>query len=344
MEKRIDHINEMESVFDKILWAQSRLERMVDEYKGLQADIQRLETYYNSQQWKEDFALDERGVIPSDIKRGVLSEDGLYNMLERNSEIMRMLETVEDEHDHALKKNPTYQEVVKKAQAVARIRGEYGNKDVTLYPCDTWLNGDQINLWSYWQGYQYTDIDEKGIDVLLVGQDWGNPDKDERTIARIEAMQSGKVGASYYDKASVTDENLRELFRCLGCDIEKTDPGMRLFFTNYSLGYRKGTEQGGMTKTLLRKDEALFDDLVKAIRPKIIICLGKITYEVVTGQVTRDFTEQLKNGKPFVAPYPNCRDIKVYGVAHCGVLGANNVGGIPSMKKAWKMIAKEFRK
>lgn len=36
-------------------------------------------------------------------------------------------------------------------------------------------------------------------------------------------------------------------------------------------------------------------------------------------------------------------NIKVYGVAHCGALGSNNVGGMTNMIKAWKAIAKEFR-
>ena len=35
--------------------------------------------------------MDERGEIPRDIKRGVLSEDGIYDVLERNKEIMDML-------------------------------------------------------------------------------------------------------------------------------------------------------------------------------------------------------------------------------------------------------------
>lgn len=37
---------------------------------------------------------------------------------------------------------------------------------------------------------------------------------------------------------------------------------------------RQGSEQGGMTKTLILEDEAFFHDLVMAINPKIIICLG----------------------------------------------------------------------
>ena len=232
-----------------------------------------------------------------------------------------------------------YLEVVRKAQKEVKSRGVYGK--LSLYACDTWLKGDQINLWTYWQGHQYEDVDE-GVDILLVGQDWGNPSKDEKTISRIEDIQSGKIDSFYNDHASVTDKNLKELFQCLGCDIEKADPGLRLFFTNYSLGYRKGKETGGMTKSLLRKDAELFDDLVKAIKPKIIICLGKITYEAVINHSVNGFVDRLSKGKPFVSLYPGIDSIKVYGVAHCGSYGANNVGGMKNMKKAWKVIAKEF--
>lgn len=40
-----------------------------------------LSSYYESL-WKEDFEADEQGLIPKDLKRGVLSEDGLYNLLQ----------------------------------------------------------------------------------------------------------------------------------------------------------------------------------------------------------------------------------------------------------------------
>ncbi len=89
-------ISEMEEIFDEVAAAQDSLERAVDNYKSLQDKVRKLEDYYSCDQWKEDFAMDERGEIPADIKRGVLSEDGIYDLLERNSEIMRMIETGED--------------------------------------------------------------------------------------------------------------------------------------------------------------------------------------------------------------------------------------------------------
>ena len=36
--------------------------------------------------WKKDFAADEAGLLPQGLKRGVLSEDGIYNILQIYSE------------------------------------------------------------------------------------------------------------------------------------------------------------------------------------------------------------------------------------------------------------------
>ena len=57
-------------------------------FLGIQSEIKRLEDYYSGQNWKDDFALDEEGMLPSDLMRGVLSEDGIYNLLERNKELL----------------------------------------------------------------------------------------------------------------------------------------------------------------------------------------------------------------------------------------------------------------
>ena len=121
---------------------------------------------------------------------------------------------------------------------------------------------------------------------------------------------------------------------------------MRLFFTNYSLGYRSKdiSESGGMTKTLMKMDEELFKELVEAINPKIIICLGKLTYECVSDQRANGFVKQLREGRPFVSTYPYNKTIPVYGVPHTGARGMSNVGGEEKMKKAWMRIAEDYKK
>ena len=69
----------MESVFDEV---QNALAEGVDiEDALLQEKIGILIQYYESEQWKNDYSADERGELPADLKRGVLSEDGVYNLL-----------------------------------------------------------------------------------------------------------------------------------------------------------------------------------------------------------------------------------------------------------------------
>lgn len=81
----------MEAILDTAEKKMDALEQRIANFKEYQAKIQELEAYYTSKQWKDDFAMDEEGKFPKRLKKGVLSEDGIYNMLERNKEIMKIL-------------------------------------------------------------------------------------------------------------------------------------------------------------------------------------------------------------------------------------------------------------
>lgn len=52
----------------------------------LQSLIDELKAYYTSDEWKQDFTGDEAGLLPKKMPRGVLSEDGIYNLLEEYKE------------------------------------------------------------------------------------------------------------------------------------------------------------------------------------------------------------------------------------------------------------------
>ena len=78
---RIDRISQMEDRYDEVTRVLAALEEAVDEYGDFRSELDALRDYMDSGQWKEDFEADEAGQIPSEIKRGVLSEDGLYNLL-----------------------------------------------------------------------------------------------------------------------------------------------------------------------------------------------------------------------------------------------------------------------
>lgn len=60
-----------------------KYERLFDEALA-QPDPEKLrllEAYYTSGEWLEDYEADERGEFPPGLKRGVLSQDALYNLL-----------------------------------------------------------------------------------------------------------------------------------------------------------------------------------------------------------------------------------------------------------------------
>lgn len=76
--KRIEY---MEKVFDEV---RNTFQNGQDFSKNenFSKKVSLLTQYLESGQWLRDFQLDEKGELPKDLKRGVLSEDGLYNLLD----------------------------------------------------------------------------------------------------------------------------------------------------------------------------------------------------------------------------------------------------------------------
>lgn len=88
MQKEIERIRQMEEILDRATAKLDELEEAIAEFTKIQADIQKLEKYYTGKKWKSDLKLDEEGKLPSDLKRGVLSEDGIDTLLERNKDLL----------------------------------------------------------------------------------------------------------------------------------------------------------------------------------------------------------------------------------------------------------------
>ena len=63
---RLNRIAAMEAAFDR----------------HAMEDIPVLAAYMDSGDWRADYETDEQGLIPRCMKRGVLSQDGLYNLLQ----------------------------------------------------------------------------------------------------------------------------------------------------------------------------------------------------------------------------------------------------------------------
>ena len=79
--KACERVTYYEGLYDKAL--QLRRGEIKESVDGeLQNVLAKLSAYLESPEWKTDFRLDEEGKLPKDLKRGVLSEDGIYNLLE----------------------------------------------------------------------------------------------------------------------------------------------------------------------------------------------------------------------------------------------------------------------
>ena len=70
----VERITRMEEHMDKVRAA-------LDAVEAAREPMAALLAYYEGGAWRQDYEQDEAGALPSGLKRGVLSEDGLYNLL-----------------------------------------------------------------------------------------------------------------------------------------------------------------------------------------------------------------------------------------------------------------------
>ena len=93
--KQIERIEHMEQNLERATDALRALNDALDEYETVQEALHELDTYYGSDTWKQDFSDDEQGRLPHTLKRGVLSEDGIYDVLSDHYALtVRLLDTV----------------------------------------------------------------------------------------------------------------------------------------------------------------------------------------------------------------------------------------------------------
>ena len=97
--EQIERIERMEACLDVSEAAIRALSQALSAYEEAQEAYGRLSDYYGSDLWMQDYEDDEAGKLPKELKRGVLSQDAVYDLLTENRELLvRMLRLV----SHAL--------------------------------------------------------------------------------------------------------------------------------------------------------------------------------------------------------------------------------------------------
>ena len=83
VDEALQRITDMEQRFNRVDEALRALEIAMDTIISHEDDILELDAYYSGDEWKADFRSDELGLLPQDLKRGVLSEDAIWDLLGR---------------------------------------------------------------------------------------------------------------------------------------------------------------------------------------------------------------------------------------------------------------------
>lgn len=77
----VKRIKRMEKIYDTLILQTKASPNNIDRRL-----LKTLLKYYEGGQWLKDYEADENGLFPVDLKRGVLSQDGIYNLLSDISE------------------------------------------------------------------------------------------------------------------------------------------------------------------------------------------------------------------------------------------------------------------
>lgn len=88
---QIERIEYMERILDEASAAADALCAALARYRAALPRMEELEAYYTGPQWMRDYEDDEAGRLPDTLRRGVLSEDAVYDLLRRREELRAAL-------------------------------------------------------------------------------------------------------------------------------------------------------------------------------------------------------------------------------------------------------------
>lgn len=79
----------MEDCFDEVTRMLDELDGTIGKWEDAKDQLEVLKDYMASGDWRKDYEADEAGKLPAGLKRGVLSQDGLYDLLQDADKILR---------------------------------------------------------------------------------------------------------------------------------------------------------------------------------------------------------------------------------------------------------------
>ncbi len=91
MDDLLSRVSAMEQAMTEASAALTQLQQALTRYQAALPLLEQLEDYYQSPLWLADWDADHQGLLPPGMPRGVLSQDGLYNLLCEQQTVRRQL-------------------------------------------------------------------------------------------------------------------------------------------------------------------------------------------------------------------------------------------------------------
>lgn len=92
----IVRICRMEESYNQISAALEALTDALNRYETILPQLTALKSYYESPLWLQDYDADRAGQFPTDLPRGVLSQDAVYDLLETDARLREALFTLSE--------------------------------------------------------------------------------------------------------------------------------------------------------------------------------------------------------------------------------------------------------
>ena len=84
---RIERITYYENLMKEAEKKLAEFEAALESFSAVQGALEELDGYLRGKEWRCDFEACEQGRLPADLPCGVLSEDGIFSLLEKNGEL-----------------------------------------------------------------------------------------------------------------------------------------------------------------------------------------------------------------------------------------------------------------
>ena len=99
-QERIARIAHMEQLMDRCSEACAQLAQALCRFEEAERDMQQLAAYYfDGGPWAEDCEADAAGLLPQELKRGVLSQDALWELFSQRRELQTEMHRLSGQAD-----------------------------------------------------------------------------------------------------------------------------------------------------------------------------------------------------------------------------------------------------